>query len=242
MPPETETQRIVVSKITTRDTSRYLIPPADGQPWTSVHSRNSRAREEDTVQALMDLSLPRFERLEDGALPKTKLWTITEKPPSSPGSARDGDRSRMPSPCFQSSTNDFNMDTARSISPVGSIVFSSDEDAPLIPVQEDRRKVQRREPSRNDKQGPTDVPEYVPEPKERPVDVPKYTPTPRDRPVTVSTMGEKPVGTLRHNPMLRAWRVDNRSFELKANLRPVGVQMIREWPGGEKPYGLRPRE
>ena len=136
------------TKITTRDTSRYLIPPADGQPWTSVHSRNSRAREEDTIQALMDLSLPRFARLEDGALPKTKLWPITENPPSSPVSTRDGDRSRMPSPCFHlddlssvsstgnTSTNDFNMDTARSITPVGSIVFSSEEDAPLIPVQE----------------------------------------------------------------------------------------------------------
>ena len=75
----------------------------------------------------------------------------------------------------------------------------------------------RREPSQNDKQGPTDVPEYVPEPKERPVDVPEYTPTPLDRPVTVSTMGEKPVGALRHNPMLRAWPVDNRLFEPKAN-------------------------
>ena len=192
----------MVSKITTRDTSRYLIPPADGQPWISVHSRNSRAREEDTVHALMDLSLPRFARLEDGALPKTKLWTITEKPPSSPVSARDGDRSRMPSQCFQlddlssvsstgnTSTNDFNMDTARAITPVGSIVFSSEEDAPLICVQEDQRKVQRREPSRNNEQGPTDVPEYVPEPRQRLVDVPEYTPTPRDRPVTVSTMGK----------------------------------------------------
>ena len=42
--------------------------------------------------------------------------------------------------------------------------------------------------------------------------------------------------------MLRAWPVDDRVFEPKANLRPVGVQMIRERPGGEKPYGLRPRE
>ena len=202
----------------------------------------------------MDLSLPRFASLEDGALPKAKLWTITEKPLSSPVSVRDGNRSRTPSPCFQlddlssvsstgnTSTNDFNMDTARSITPVGSIVFSSEEDAPLIPGQEDRRKVQRRELSRNDQPGPTDVQEYVPEPRERPVDAPKYTPTPRDRPVTVSTMGEKPVGALRHNPMLRAWPVDDRIFEPKANLRPVGVQTIRERPGGEKPYGLRPRE
>ena len=50
---------------------------------------NSRAREEDTIQALMDLSLPRFTRLDDGALPKTKLWPITEQPPSSPVSARN---------------------------------------------------------------------------------------------------------------------------------------------------------
>ena len=102
----------------------------------------------------MDLLLPRFARLEDGALPKAKLWTITEKPPSSPVSVRDGNRSCTPSPCFQlddlssvsstgnTSTNDFNMDTAHSITPVGSIVFSSEEDAPLIPGQEDRRKVQ----------------------------------------------------------------------------------------------------
>ena len=82
-------QRTVVSKITTRDTGRSLIPTANGKPWSSVHSMNNRAREEDTVQALMDLSLPRFARLGDGALPKTKLWTITEKPPSSPVSARD---------------------------------------------------------------------------------------------------------------------------------------------------------
>ena len=65
MPPRTETQRTVVSKITTRDTSRYLIPPADGQPWTSVHSKNSRAREDDTVQALMDLSLPQDEIMDN---------------------------------------------------------------------------------------------------------------------------------------------------------------------------------
>ena len=90
--PRPETQQTVVSKIATRDTGRSFIPTANGQPWPSVQSRNSRAREEDTVQALMDLSLPRFARLEDGALSKTKLWTITEKPPSSPVSARDGNR------------------------------------------------------------------------------------------------------------------------------------------------------
>ena len=226
---------------------------------------NSRAREEDTVQALMDLSLPRFARLGDGVLPKTKLWTITEKPPSSPVSARDGNRTRTPSPCFQlddfssassigdTSINDYNMDTALSITPVGSIVFSSDEDVPLSSGQEDRRKVRRREPCRNDQPGPTEVPEYVPEPKERPVDIPIYKPTPWDRPVTI---GVRPVDDLMYDPMLREWPVDDRIFEPKTQLRPVGGQTMRESPvdalvykptprerpGGEKPYGPRPRE
>ena len=118
---------------------------------------NSRAREEDTIQALMDLSLPRFARLDDGALPKTKLWPITEQPPSSPVSARDGNRTRTPSPCYQlddissassigdTSMNDYKLtmsiESTHSITPVGSIVFSSDDDVPLSSGQEDRRKV-----------------------------------------------------------------------------------------------------
>ena len=83
-------QRTVVSKITGLDAGRSLIPTAGGQPRSSANSMYSRAREEDTAQALMDLSLPRFAKLGDGVLPKTKLWPITEKSPSSPVSARDG--------------------------------------------------------------------------------------------------------------------------------------------------------
>ena len=94
-------QRTVVSKITGRDAGRSLLPLAGGQPCSSAGSMNSRAREEDTIQALMDLSLPRFARLEDGVLPKTRLWPITEQPPSSPVSARNGNRSCTPSPCYQ---------------------------------------------------------------------------------------------------------------------------------------------
>ena len=114
-------QRTVVSKITARDTGRSLISTAGGQPWSSASSMNSRAREEDTVQALMDLSLPRYARLGDGVLPKTKLWTITEKPLSSPVSARDGNRTCTLSPCYQ--LDDISSaSSAPSITPVGSIV------------------------------------------------------------------------------------------------------------------------
>ena len=42
--------------------------------------------------------------------------------------------------------------------------------------------------------------------------------------------------------MIRAWPVDDRIFEPKTHLRPVGGQTLRERPGGEKPYGPRPRE
>ena len=156
----------------------------------------------------MDLSLPRFARLGDGVFPKTKLWTITEKPPSSPVSARDGNRTRTPSPCYQ--LDDISSaSSAPSITLVGSIVFSSDEDVPLSSGQEDRRKVRRRDPCRNDQPGLTEAPEYVPEPKERPVDIPIYKPTPRDRPVNGPIIGARPVDDLTYDPMLREWPVDD---------------------------------
>ena len=131
-------------------------------------------------------------------------------------SARDGNRTRTPSPCYQlddissaSSVGDMcinddkltlSIETADSITPVGSIVFSSDEDVPLSSGQEDRRNVRRREPCRIDQPGPTEVPEYVPKPRERPVDVPVYKPTPRDRPVDGPTLGVRPVDSLMYEP------------------------------------------
>ena len=130
-------QRTVVSKITGRDAGLSLIPTAGGRPRSSASSMYRRSMEEDTVQALMDLSLPRFTKLGDGVLPKTEPWPVTEK--SSPLSARDGNRARTPSPCYQlddissassvgdTSTNDYKLtlsyDTEDSITPVGSIEF-----------------------------------------------------------------------------------------------------------------------
>ena len=48
----------------------------------------------------MDLSLPRFTKLDDGVIPKTKPWPVTENSPASPASAEDGNRTRMLSPCM----------------------------------------------------------------------------------------------------------------------------------------------
>ena len=54
-------QRTVVSKITGREAGPSLIPTAGGCPRSSASYIYRRAAEEDTVQALMDLSLPRYD-------------------------------------------------------------------------------------------------------------------------------------------------------------------------------------
>ena len=156
----------------------------------------------------MDLSLPRFSTLGDGVLPKTEPWPVTEKSPASPVSVRNGNRTRTPSPCFElddissassvgdTSTNDYKLtlssDTEDSVTTVGSLVISSEEDVPLSSGQEDRHKVRKRDPRPRSQPRPTDVSEYVPTPGERPVDVPVYKPTPRERPVDDPMLRERP--------------------------------------------------
>ena len=66
-------QRTVVSKLTGGNTCKSLVPPAGGTAGSAVGPIQGRSREEDTVQALMDLSLPRFASFEDRALSKTRL-------------------------------------------------------------------------------------------------------------------------------------------------------------------------
>ena len=77
-------QGTVVSNRMDKPEDTLLVRPTAGASGSSGIARYGRSREEDTVQALMDLSLPRFTRLDDGRLSKTKLWPITEQPPSSP--------------------------------------------------------------------------------------------------------------------------------------------------------------
>ena len=220
----------------------------------------------------MDLSLPRFARLDDGGLRKNRLWPIIEQPPSSPVSAGDGNRSRTPSPCYQlddissassiseTTTNDYKVTlptkSTHSVTPVGSIVFSSDDDVPLYAGQEDRRKVQRRDVDEDGLPGPNEVLEYVPISRKKPVDIPIYIPTPRDRPVGVPIMGVRPADDGRYDPILGEWPVEDRLCEANPLMRPAGGQtrraspvetlvykpIPRDRPSEEKPYGLRPRE
>ena len=134
----------------------------------------------------MDLSLPRFTKLDDGVIPKTKPWPVAENSPASPASAEDGNRTRTPSPCLDldeissdssvsdASPHDFNVtllyDSEYSDTPVGSIVFSSDEDVPLSPGREDRHKVCKRDPRPVIQLRLTDGPSSEPTPRERPVE------------------------------------------------------------------------
>ena len=64
-------QRTAVSKITGRETSPSLIPMAGRRPQLSASSIYCQSPEKDTIQALMDLSLPRFTKIDDGVIPKT---------------------------------------------------------------------------------------------------------------------------------------------------------------------------
>ena len=48
----------------------------------------------------MDLSLPRFTKLDDGVIPKTEPWPVTENSTASPVSAEDGYRKSTSSPCM----------------------------------------------------------------------------------------------------------------------------------------------
>ena len=55
--------------------------------------------EEDTVQALMDLALPRFKKPDDGATPRKKPWPVALSSAASPTSVDGGNWTRSPSPC-----------------------------------------------------------------------------------------------------------------------------------------------
>ena len=89
-------QHTPVSKMTGREAGPSRILTTDGRPQLSASSIYRRSAERDTVQALMDLSLPRFTKLDDGMIPKTKPWPVAENSPASPTLAEDGNRARTP--------------------------------------------------------------------------------------------------------------------------------------------------
>ena len=153
-------QRTSAPRTRVREQGTSLILVAGRHQRATMISCYQRAAEKDTVQALMELSLPRFTKLDDGVLPKTKPWPVATDSPTSPTSVDGGNRTRSPSPCVdldKLSSDDSVIDeppqdlkvtllndSDDSCTPVGSTVFSSDEDPPLRPGQDDRRKVCKR--------------------------------------------------------------------------------------------------
>ena len=153
-------QRTSAPRIKGREQDPSRIPVAERCQRTAMSSCYRLSAEKDTVQALMDLSLPRFQKLDDGVILKTKPWPMALDSPASPTSVDGGNRTRSPSPCVDldelssddsvvdASPQDFKVtllyESDDSCPPVGSIVFSSDEDHPLSPGQDDWRKVRKR--------------------------------------------------------------------------------------------------
>ena len=157
-------------------------------------------------------------------------------------------------------TNDYRLtlltDSSNSITPVGSIVSFSDDDLPLCSDQEDKRKVQRRDLDDDVPPGPTEVPEYIPMPRQKPVEIHIYTPTPCDQLVKYTIRRVRPADDRMFDPMLGEWPVDDQSGTEKTQKNTAGGQTLRKFPvdtlvrkpiprekpSGEKPYGLRPRD
>ena len=251
-------QGTVVSNRMDKPEDTLLVRPAAGASGSSGIARYGRSREEETVQALMDLSLPRFTRLEDGRLPKTKLWPITEQPPSSPASVRDDLITRTPSPCYQlddltsvssaggTTKTDYRLslltDSSLSVTLVGSIVSFSDDDLPLDSdgelTREDTRRVQTRDVTDDAPPGPNVVPEFIPLSAQTPVEEPVCTPMAPDRPVGVPINEVPPADDAMFDPMLGEWPVDTLSSpEDGTQKMTVGGKPFRPKPAAH-PFSL----
>ena len=77
-------QGTIVSNRRDKPDDTLLVRPAVGASGSSGIAQYSRSREEETVQALMDLSLPRFSRLEDGGLPRNQIVAYNRTAPFIP--------------------------------------------------------------------------------------------------------------------------------------------------------------
>ena len=63
---------------------RNTIPQTATCPTTAASAVRSRPTEEDTIQALMDLALPRFGSFDGRAAPTWKPWPVSLSSPASP--------------------------------------------------------------------------------------------------------------------------------------------------------------
>ena len=71
-----------------------VTPVAEMRQKTAMSAGHQRSVEEDAVQALMDLALPRFKKSDDRATSKTRPWPVALSSPTSPASVDGGNRNR----------------------------------------------------------------------------------------------------------------------------------------------------
>ena len=79
---------------------RAAKPPAAACPATDVGAVRSHPTEEDTIQALLDLALPRFGSFDGRAAPAWKPWPVSLAPPASHVPDCATELARSPSPCL----------------------------------------------------------------------------------------------------------------------------------------------
>ena len=92
-------QRTSAPRIRGQEQVPTVTPVAEMRQKTAMSAGHQRSVKEDTVQALMDLALPRFKKSDDRATPKTRPWPVALCSPTSPASVDGGNRIRSPSPC-----------------------------------------------------------------------------------------------------------------------------------------------
>ena len=89
-----------------------VTPVAEMRQKTEMSAGHQRSVEEDAVQALMDLALPRFKKSDDRATPKTRPWPVALSSRASPASVDGGNRIRSPSHLDVLSSDDSEVDVS----------------------------------------------------------------------------------------------------------------------------------
>ena len=85
-------QRTSAPRIRGQEHVPTVTPVAEMRQKTAMSAGHQQSVEEDTVQALMDLALPRFMKSDDRATPKTRPWPVALSSPASPASINDENR------------------------------------------------------------------------------------------------------------------------------------------------------
>ena len=168
-------QRTSAPRIRGQEQVPRVTPVAEMRQKTAMSAGHLQSVEEDTVQALMDLALPRFKKSDEQSTPKTRPWSMAPCSPASPASVDGGNRMRSPSPCVDLdvlSSDDSEVDVTPqdykitvfcnsddSRTQMGSVQFSSEEDHLLSSGQDVRRKVRKGRSDLMDR--PTDEPAKV---------------------------------------------------------------------------------